>query len=132
MAYDPEESLGYFFGFGTQSRKILADTEGFFGWSAGRSTNLIINLVPPAGLRVRQPLTLTLSWQGGGQSIDYDPSFDLQRTVPTNTLITLSTVNSWYEPVTLTFTVPVGVVVPVTVPLVFASAYTYAIRHQPV
>ncbi|QKG57016.1 hypothetical protein GKZ68_10485 [Hymenobacter sp. BRD128] len=104
MAFD-KESVPGFFGWAPQGRRVVADTAGLFGWSAGRATNLLITFQAPAGASaVRQPLTLKLEYAGNTVLISYDPNFPrLERQVPANTPITLSTSSTYYQPTSDTF-----------------------------
>ena len=130
MAFDIESVQG-FQGFGAQSRKVLADTEGFFGWSAGRASNLLINLLPPPRINaIRGPLTVTLAYGSTSQDITYDPNFKLERTLPTDTLITLTTTSPWYVPISQTFTIPANTVQTVSVQLAYPQAYAFVNRKN--
>ena len=125
MAFD-NESVPGFFGWALQGKRVLADTAGFFGWSAGRATNLLLGFLPPPGAStVRTPLTITIAYGGNSLIISYDPNFPrLERQLPTNTAITvtISTASPYYEPVSITFVIGTNEVVSKNIQLAFTQA----------
>lgn len=122
MAFD-KDSVAGFLGFAAQGKRVVADTAGFFGWSAGRATNLLLSFQPPLGAStVRAPLTLTLSYGGNSVIISYNPDFPrLERQLPTNTPITIATTSTYYQPTSDTFQIGTNQVVSRIIQLDFAA-----------
>ena len=123
-----------FQGFAPQGRNVVADTEGFFGFSAGKAANVIFNVIAPArsGNLVRN-LFLTLTIQVGTATpeiITYDASYVYERQMPTDTPVTITTTGGPYVGTTQTFQVAVNSLLVVNVPLQFTWAFAHYVRRQ--
>ena len=133
MAFD-KESVPGFFGWAPQGKRVLADTAGFFGWSAGRATNLLLSfLSPPGANTIRIPLTITLSYGGNSVIISYNPDFPrIERQLPTNTPIsvTITTASAFYQPASDTFIIATNQVVSRVIQLQFAAASVARITRK--
>lgn len=121
-----------FFGFAGQGRKVTADTEGFFGFSAGKATNTSINVLAPArsgGVVRNLQLLVTYSGQAQPEIIDYDTQFAYDRQYPTDTLITIASSGGEYLPMSVTFTILPNQGVAINLNLEFGRASTFTHRR---
>lgn len=131
-AYSPNLVDG-FFGFTPQGRNVVADTEGFFGFAAGKSTNVVFNVIAPArsGNLVRNgALTLTVQYGTTTEVIPYDAAYVYERTLDLNTDISFSTNGGLYIATTQTFRIPDNSLKVVTVRLQFTSAFACYVRRK--
>lgn len=118
-------------GVGSQARNILADTEGFFGFSIGKATNVIFNVVaPPRSNNQIRDLLLTITFpnQPAPEQINYDQSFVYERVLPFDTPITLATIGGQYTETSQTFSIAGNTIASVLVSLQFKQAYALAAR----
>ncbi|WP_216726075.1 hypothetical protein [Hymenobacter siberiensis] len=121
-------------GFGPVGRIVLADTEGFFGFAAGKAANVIFNVIAPArsGNLVRN-LFLTLTITAGTnppEIITYDASYVYERQLPVDTPVTIQTSGGPYVETTQTFQVAVNSLLVVNVPLQFTWAFANYVRRR--
>ena len=123
MSFD-KESIPGFFGWAPQGKRVVADTAGFFGWSAGRATNLLLSFLPPVGANtIRTPLTITIAYGGNTVIVSYDANFPrLERQLPDNTPITITTDSTYYNQTSITFQIGTAQVVSRIIQLDFALA----------
>lgn len=118
-------------GIGSQGRNILADIEGFFGFSIGKATNLIINVQAPerSGNVVRNLiLKITYPNQPAEEVINYDQSYVYERVLPFDTPITLTTSGGQYKPTSQTFSIAGNTILSILIQLMFNQAYALSSR----
>lgn len=130
IPYDKNAVTGLF-AFAAQGRKVTADTEGFFGFSAGKATNTSINVLAPArsgGLVRGLQLLVTYAGQTQPEIIDYDTQFAYDRQYPTDTPITIASSGGEYLPLSVTFSILPNQGVAINLDLEFGRASTYTHR----
>jgi hypothetical protein len=115
-------------GFSASGKNILSDTEGFFGFSVLKATNLIFDVRTPAGSTTDiRDLLLSISYPGqpGGQPelITYSPAYVYERTVPEGADITVATSGGRYVATQQVLQVPGGTVKTVIIQLQFVQGY---------
>lgn len=120
-------------GFGAQGKNVVADTEGFFGFSAGKATNVIFNVIaPPRSGNLVRNLFLTLTQAGNPtpEIITYDPNYVYERQLPNDTAVTVVTSGGPYVETTQTFQVAPNSLLVVSITLQFTSAFAQYQRRR--
>ena len=122
-----------FLGFTPQGRNVVADTEGFFGFAAGKATNVIFNIIaPPRSGNLVRNLILTLTITTGTnppEVITYDANYVYERQLPVDTPITITTTGGPYVETTQTFQVATNSLLVVNMPLQFTWAFAHYVRR---